>query len=364
MMRTISLVASMLFSQTLFAEIVLSLPAVCDSVWENKTLRQQNAANIMSESYKAAGISTGRCLGWTNLNSGDLWYEVSRDLKVYGVNVETKQYLGNWPLSPWPQTVRMIGEGMSYIARPEIAAVEGGEYSPINDPNLMILDSDFTYALHTSSPSLGCLNQSPLRYGDIDGDAQNELVLFLNDDLVVFSPEWQKIVFSSRLTTQDEMSASERKNAFPDEKETDPQYISFMGTAGKSRTSRYPAIRSFSKIYINDFNNDNKADIVVWRKLYESRLKSDPVIGFQKVADLFIHYQLEGGEYQLQTANPAVNGVFEWDQNQQDEIKSWLTSNNLTWQKGFPSKSECAGQEGQLIPEMHDLLLNDPDVLE
>ena len=44
-------------------------------------------------------------------------------------------------------------------------------------------------------------------------------------------------------------------------------------------------------------------------------------------------------------------------------IQSWLLAKNLTWQKGFLSKSECAGQEGQLIPEIHDPLLNDPDVL-
>jgi hypothetical protein len=44
-------------------------------------------------------------------------------------------------------------------------------------------------------------------------------------------------------------------------------------------------------------------------------------------------------------------------------VKGWLTAKQLTWKKGYPSKSECAGQEGQFIPEMHDVLLNDPDVL-
>jgi hypothetical protein len=54
---------------------------------------------------------------------------------------------------------------------------------------------------------------------------------------------------------------------------------------------------------------------------------------------------------------------FPWFKEQ--PVKGWLTSNNLTWwKKGYPSKSECAGQEGQFIPEMHDPLLNDPEVMQ
>ena len=34
------------------------------------------------------------------------------------------------------------------------------------------------------------------------------------------------------------------------------------------------------------------------------------------------------------------------------------------WQKGYPTLSEYPGEEGQPIPEMHDPLLNDPEVLQ
>lgn len=64
-----------------------------------------------------------------------------------------------------------------------------------------------------------------------------------------------------------------------------------------------------------------------------------------------LHYAMVDGEYQ-QTATP------------ESEVKDWLEENNLTWQKGFPSHSECPGEEGELIPEMHDPLLNDADVLQ
>jgi hypothetical protein len=90
----------------------------------------------------------------------------------------------------------------------------------------------------------------------------------------------------------------------------------------------------------------------VWRKLYLSKLLSEPVAGFDKVSDTYYHYERKvTGEYELKTDTAP------------ETIQGWLTSKNLTWQSGFPSKSECAGQEGQLIPEMHDPLLNDPDVL-
>ena len=47
----------------------------------------------------------------------------------------------------------------------------------------------------------------------------------------------------------------------------------------------------------------------------------------------------------------------------QQNVNGWLAAKQLSWQQGFPSRSECPGQEGQLIPELHDPLLNDPDVL-
>lgn len=79
-------------------------------------------------------------------------------------------------------------------------------------------------------------------------------------------------------------------------------------------------------------------------------MKSNPKAGFSQEAELLVHYQLIDEGYQPVTTSSEL-------------IKKWLTDNNLTWQKGFPSKSECKGQEGQLIPDMHDPLLNDPDVL-
>ena len=104
-------------------------------------------------------------------------------------------------------------------------------------------------------------------------------------------------------------------------------------------------------MYIDDFNGDEREDIIVWRKRYVSNNIENPVIGFHLDKQVFNHYGLVDGQYILQDTPEAT-------------IRSWLATNNLTWQSGFPSHSECPGQEGQLIPEMHDPLLNDPDVLQ
>jgi hypothetical protein len=256
----------------------------------------------------------------------------------------------------------MKGEGITWKVRPALSAVKGGDYIEITDPGLQVLDNTAKYTFDPYTDSLGCLSNTPLRYGDINADAKQELVLFLQNDLVVFSVGNKKIFFSTNLHNADELKPERVEDWFLDEATVNPQHVAQSGTNNLIKAA-LPATRSFAKIYMDDFNTDGKKDIIVWRKLYESNLKTNSVLGFTKVGDLLVHYSLIDGEYQLQTNKPAVDGEFETDDAQQNQLKGWLTSKNQTWQSGFPSKSECAGQEGQLIPEMHDPLLNDSDVL-
>ena len=290
-------------------------------------------------------------------------YSISSESTLIATKKNDRSLLGSWSLAVWPDSVRMKGEGVHWLVRSELSFVEDGEYYSIEEPEKMIIDFDHQYSIDIGDQHLGCYNRVPLRYGDINGDAIDEIVLFLRDDLVVFSLALKRIIFSTQLRSRDELTTDQIAMGFPELENTAPQYISQNGLYGRSRYARFPAMRSFAKIYLDDFNSDGKKDIIVWRKLYESRLTTDPVLGFKLEGELFVHYQLEEGEYQIQTSEPPVEGEFETDPAQQDQIKGWLESKNLTWQSGFPSKSECAGQEGQLIPEMHDVLLNDPDVL-
>ncbi|MFY0639806.1 MAG: hypothetical protein JXR16_02090 [Bermanella sp.] len=202
------------------------------------------------------------------------------------------------------------------------------------------------------SDAIGCLEHTPLRYGDIDEDTNSELVIFLKNSLVIFSPKEEKVIFSSVFNYPDFVTWQTLIDAemyLDDPDANTPQYASLLEF--KKDRNAIIGYRGYSKLFIQDFGNDQKNELVVWRKFYQSRLQGDNVKGFEKLSDSYLHYKKVNGEYQLQTDTAP------------ETIQGWLDSKNLTWQKGFPSKSECAGQEGQLIPEMHDPLLNDPDVL-
>jgi hypothetical protein len=215
-------------------------------------------------------------------------------------------------------------------------------------------------------PILGCYIQNPLRYGDITNDGEIELAVFAQDEygalnINLFSPTVKKVIFSGRIATYD-ARINERLTLADSEQESasnplanDPTNGQYLSGIAEDNTRMVKGIQKavvgLSKIYIDDFNGDEVQELIQWRKLYKSRENKDPIKGFEKIRDTYIHYKLIDGEYQKQSTEQSV-------------ITGWLEAKNLTWQKGYPSKSECPSQEGQLIPEMHDPLLNDPDVLE
>jgi hypothetical protein len=191
------------------------------------------------------------------------------------------------------------------------------------------------------------LGEKPLRYGDVDDNGSKEIVLYLSDfnyksDWVVFSPEKEKIIFSMRWQVRDYYEGS--ADGYGNWPVT--QYPSEEDQRGSSNAG----FQVYAKAFLGDFNKDKTPDILVWRKRFESLLTADSKRGFGLAGESLEHYSLIDGEYQRQVSAPL-------------KIRSWLTGAELTWSKGYPSKSECEGKEGQLIPEMHDVLLNDPDVL-
>ncbi len=274
-------------------------------------------------------------------------YSISSEPTLIQTKKEGRLLIGNWPLTSLAicddcEESWWIGrwndqEFLEPLIKERFHYNSGGEIQIMGD-------------------GLGCLNKTPLRYGDIDDDSKNELVLFLNDNLLIFNPELTKTVFLMLYNLDDFTSAEDTIIQHGFEKPEFPQYVSNLatnsGTAFQvSSQVTEPALQAFSKLYTVDVDNDQIKDLIVWRKLYHSRLQSDAVKGFEKISDTYLHYSKVEGEYHLQIDTAP------------ETIQGWLGSSNLTWQKGFPSKSECVGQEGQLIPEMHDALLNDPDVL-
>lgn len=270
-------------------------------------------------------------------NSTDL-YSFSSSRKLYHTNFDSRVLLGHWPLTRWSH---------QYVF-PEDQKRHDDYYR----------EYPYMEYFRGFNHPLGCLENTPLRYGDIDSDTQNEIVLFLGNDIIVFSPESKKIIFAETLHLNDWMTLEQTAQHIRYKEPAVPVTVQYLSSVLADTANFEAGYRGYSKLYLGDFNNNGTPDIIVWRKLYTSRLVSDPIKGFSKLNDTFQHYEKLSetnatGEYLPQTTDEAT-------------IKNWLTSNSkqLTWQKGYPNLSECAGQEGQLIPEMHDPLLNDPEVLQ
>src|SRR5690554_1852325 len=272
-------------------------------------------------------------------------YSLSGSNKLYLTNFDTRDVLGNWPLTPW-----------AYLSPPPELIAQAEEYDTIVD--------DFAGSL---GYQVGCLSTAPLRYGDFDKDGRSELVLFIGNTLTVFSPDYGRTIFSTWLSLNDWLTAEDSLEYYLEEdfsvnkKPENPQYESRIAHKRYYQSVHVPGYRGYSKIYIDDFNKDGNTDILVWKKIYLSKLEKDPQRGFDLVRDEFAHYSRDLTAQQKSEA--GVTGEYLPQDTRPETIQNWLSAKNLTWQKGFPSKSECAGEEGKLIPEMHDTLLNDPDVL-
>jgi len=252
---------------------------------------------------------------------------LSNSGRVIDVKREGRILIGNWSLSRWP----------TETTDKEVASIYDMEGASEGDVWHL-----YAHERVLNTNSLGCLANTPLRYGALENNGKDSLVIYMgkNDqqlDWILFSPQSAAIEFSARLALQDSVEAPPGSKV---------QYLSDalgrIGGVGR---------RAYAKIYFDDFDGDEELDILVWRKRYESRLQEDPIKGFELKKEVVRHYKFIEGAYQKQDTEEAT-------------IKTWLTTKQLTWSKGYPSKSECPGQTDQLIPEMHDPLLNDPDVLQ
>lgn len=318
----------------LFSESIELKSGVISKGRETIRNEEQKRVSPIIKSVIENKSATGkhRSIGYTNLGSGNKWYRLNKELVLKGVDVNTQEYLGSFPIVRWASS-----------SRPKETVSIHNLYGMNEWKSEVEFTSHFKMA--------GCLNQIPLNYADIEADSKNELVLFLNGELVIFSPESSQIVFSAFYQADDwyqgpiedpELKSDVDGKVYQDVSE----FLAYNG-------HRHGAHRSYTKIYIQDFDNDDNMGIVTWRKTYLSNEVGNPD-GFSLLSNEYRHYERSlsnQGEYLPQ------------DGTTEQTIQGWLSANKLTWQKGFPSKSECAGQEDQLIPEMHDPLLNDPDVL-
>jgi len=291
--------------------------------------------------YKKGVTSIQSIVAFLSPSSKDSSFVLERKILVAEINQNTNSVKGPWPLTRWP-----------YLTPPEIVTNAQNNFHSTE----WLKKPEYTPRL----PFAGCLNNVPLKYGDMENDGDSELVLFLNGELIIFSPKYQKIVFAAFALADDWFTESavsdEQKVSASDKKSYQyiSEYLAYNGISSK-------AFRSYTKIYVDDFDGDKKPDIVTWQKNYGSNLTADTTKGFSLLENRWGHYERDLTA-QAKTEQ-GVTGEYLPQDTTEENIKSWLAAKKLTWQQGYPSKSECAGEEGKLIPEMHDALLNDSDVL-
>jgi len=338
----------------------LSTAAICDGNPSSKSQAALDAGKIISEVYKNNDMRVGRCLGWTNLNEGNIWYDFTSKMQVYSIDLDSKKLLGHWSLTPdescpanqvcksvWWQGRWREEELLEPLLTQRLTDMFG---------NLAFSNNYVADGHRTILDTMGCMQHTPLRYGDIDGDGINEVVVLLAQgysiDWLIFSPAKQKTIFVSKLNIDDSIITSQAPSELMPWHEDSKRYQYWMQTQVNNGSPLYrPGLKAYAKLYFNDFDGDGAFDILVWRKMYESRLVGDPVAGYELKGELLGHYELVEGEYRLQATNAET-------------VKGWLTESQQSWSMGYPRESECSGQEGQLIPEVHDPILNDPEVLE
>ena len=283
---------------------------------------------LENESYPLAFVET---------DVESFYYSLKSKAQIVSFNIDTQEFFSGWIISHWSY--------QTYSSNIQATYDIFGEAYP------------FPY-VYFPGLSLGCLGDELLRYGDLESDGINELIIF-NGMLTVFSPQYQRTVFAAFLSESDWVLPVDAARKFDEGIPGDYQYVSKFLTDNNGLGA---AIRSYSKLYIGNYDGDDDSDILIWRKDYRSNLKTNPTVGFAKIADEVFHYELD--LVSQEASSQGITGEYLPQDTTAKEIRTWLSENNLTWQSGYPSQSECEGQEGQLIPELHDPLLNDPDVLQ
>ena len=258
--------------------------------------------------------------------------------EVLSTQYSTRELINHWSLSRWKYQYHS----------PDIAVHH----------KILHHQYPFPFDYERVASGVGCLGDAPLRYGDVEGDGQTELVVILNGLLVIFSPQYERIVFAEYIDESDWMSKAEMTQFFSGQTVTVAQYTSrFLA----ENDTHWPGVRAYAKLFLGDFDRDDNPDVMVWRKSYRSNAVDNPVSGFTKLSDVYQHFERD---LTAQSSSEAgVTGEYLPQDTSETILQQWLATAEMSWATGYPSMSECVGQTNQLIPEMHDVLLNDPQVL-
>lgn len=98
--------------------------------------------------------------------------------------------------------------------------------------------------------------------------------------------------------------------------------------------------KSYSKIFIRDFDENNLLDILVWKREYKSKKVTNGVqAGFELANDGFTHYEENATSIGFDK-KPITNEM----------AKAWLEESNLTWKSGWPNENLCTQPGRRALP--------------
>lgn len=130
--------------------------------------------------------------------------------------------------------------------------------------------------------------------------------------------------------------------------DVDYQYISNSNLDDYGHVETYSSkiessIRRYAKFYLIDVDENGLLDILIWRKIIQSRKIEDPIKGYKLIGTEYVRY--EEGASGFQTI-PMSEGA----------IKEMIESRSLSWDQGFPYENYCdtAGGATGTIPMVID----------
>ncbi|MCP5078408.1 MAG: hypothetical protein GY951_10185 [Psychromonas sp.] len=185
----------------------------------------------------------------------------------------------------------------------------------------------------------GCYLRTALRTSDINLDGQKDIFMF--GGVGEFGSDEGGQVIKTTLTIYD---GSTTQKQFVEELSYENFIIDDMGENNTKFQSvgwlqmndngslKYVGVRQgvrrFSKLYFKDYDNNGLLDIIIWRKEYGARLKTDNIKGYELQNTEYLRYEESDNGF-VRKSTPPV------------DIELWLNDSKYIWQDGYPKKSEC-----------------------
>ncbi len=110
--------------------------------------------------------------------------------------------------------------------------------------------------------------------------------------------------------------------------------------------------KRFGKIFIKDFNRNDKLDVLAWYRQYQSRKLTEGSKGFDLEKQWFAWYEetINGGK--IEFVERSIGNTL---------AQQWLKDFKLTWAKGFPDTNMCSSSKKSLpmIVDIDDPVLKE-----